>query len=196
MSTALDNAVAADPRVLRGIWAAHLRQVDQSLQDSRRLLEAEQFGPAFVWAVRAMEIFVRECLLFPAHYERLGDLDAALRAATKAFGSGNWAKSLAWASEVYGPFDDEPLTDSDENAWKHWKTVAVRHRGRVVHGQADASAQEVEWVIAYAERFRSWWAQRLAVYDRGPLRGVLRDAIAVAAATGSEKATAEDDQAS
>jgi hypothetical protein len=168
-----------DPRVLRGIWLRHRDRAAKGLEASRRLLEHDEPGPAFVWAARAVEIFVRECLLFPHYYERLGDERAAYNKASRKFGSGNWVSALAIATAAYGPLDD-PLTDSDEDAWRHWKRVAVQLRGEVVHGRTDASAEEAEWVVGYAERFLSWWTQRLAVYDRGPLRGVLREIIEAA----------------
>lgn len=170
------NETQADVRVHRGIWLGHRRRAAVSLNESRRLAKLGFTDPAFVWAVRAVEIFVRECLLFPLYYEELGDLGAAHKRACNVFGSGNWARALDVASKFYGPFD-QPLTDADEDAWAHWRRVAVGNRGEVVHGRSTVSREEVEWVQSYGERFMSWWAQRLFVADRGPLRGVLIELI-------------------
>ena len=166
----------ADPRILRGIWLEHHARARLSLSQSQELLAHGASGPAFVWAVRAIEIFVRECLLFPHFYEQTGDLTGSFRKAAKVFGSGNWPLALSIATEAYGPLD-APLTETDEDAWRHWKRVAVRHRGDVVHGRTDASGEDAAWVQAYALRFMEWWAQRLAVLDRGPLKGVLAEIV-------------------
>src|SRR2546430_13288952 len=102
---------APDVRVLRGIWIEHQARAQRSLSLSRNLLAADAPGPAFVWAVRAVEIFVRECLLFPHYYEQAGDDRSAFRKAAKVFGSGEWTRSLAVATEAYGPLD-APLTET------------------------------------------------------------------------------------
>jgi HEPN domain-containing protein len=91
-----------DRKVLRGIWLDHRKRASQSLATSRRLGQRGEYGPAFVWAVRAVEIFVRECLLFPHFYEQLGDVRAAYRKARESFGT-NWTKALAIAMEAYSP---------------------------------------------------------------------------------------------
>lgn len=170
------NDGQVDVRVHRGIWLEHRRRAAASLDESYRLGELGFTDPGFVWAVRAVEIFVRECLLFPIYYEELGDLNAAYKKACKVFGSGGWGRSIDLATKFYGPFD-QPLTDADEDAWVHWKRVAVANRGEVVHGHSNVSREEAEWAHSYADRFMSWWAQRLFVADRGPLRGVLMELI-------------------
>lgn len=166
--------VRSDVRVHRGVWLEHRRRAGLSLDVSRRLGELGFTDPAFVWAVRAVEIFVRECLLLPLYYEETGDLDTAYKKAHKIFGSGNWTGVIDTATKFYGPFD-QPLTDTDEDAWAHWKRAAVSGRGEVVHGYSSVSREEVEWVQSYADRFMSWWAQRLFVADRGPMRGLLTE---------------------
>jgi hypothetical protein len=160
--------------VMRGMWIKHLPEAKASLAEAERLRVEGFLGPAYVWAVRGVEMFVRNCLLLPAYYEELRDTVAATDRASKQLGAGEWDRALREVMRRYGPLD-QALTDDDRNAWTHWRKVVGRDRGDIVHGRTDATREQVEWVFAYADRFMSWWAQRLAVQDRGPLRGVLRD---------------------
>src|SRR5262245_11148139 len=101
-----------------------------ALEEARRLNVEGHPGPAFVWAVRAAEIFMRDFVLAP-HFMLKGlPWRKAWQKGSQVLGTSNWAKAFAKADEWYGPFD-EPLTTDSRNAWKVWTKEAVLARGRI-----------------------------------------------------------------
>jgi hypothetical protein len=162
--------------VARGFWSIGMGHVQQSLQCAERLAEAGFASPALVWAVRSVEIFFRQCVMVCVYYDEGADIESAIRRAEEFVGSGNWSK--VWPMvEALLPKDEVPVTDRDEHAWDHWKRVAVGTRDKVVHGLEEVAPETGTWAAQYARRVVSWTTQRLAISDRGPLRGLLRDVV-------------------
>lgn len=171
--------------IARGFWAKGMDVVHESLDTAARLREAGFPSAAYVWAVRSVEIFFRQCVALCSYYDEGEDVLAAIDRATKFVGNGNWSR--VW-SLVDSLVEEIPLTDTDEDAWAHWKRHAVSTRGDVVHGRREVGDADAQWAIQYAERIVSWVTQRLAVADRGPLRGLLRDLIVAMQELASEEA--------
>jgi hypothetical protein len=159
--------------VVWGLWPFAHGLATDSLAEARRLNAAGFPTAAFVWAVRSAEMYLRDCVLFCHFFEETGDVDKALKKARGIFGDGKWAAALRFAEEEFGPFD-EPLTTDGDNAWKVWQRWHVSARGHMVHGRMEATPEQAEWAIDFADRFISWSSQRLATSERGPLRGALR----------------------
>lgn len=160
--------------IARGFWAKGMEAVRESLDTAAQLRASGCPSAAYVWAVRSVEIFFRQCVALCSYYDDGADVEEAIRRAERFVGSGNWSR--VW--DLVNPLVQEtPLTDADEDAWSHWKRYAVSTRGDIVHGRLDVDDQAAGWVIAYAERVVSWVTQRLAVSDRGPLRRLLLDLI-------------------
>lgn len=162
--------------VTRGFWTIGMKEVRRSLDTAKALTDAGFFSAGFVWAVRSVEIFFRQCVALCYYYDEGEDVERALKMAQSRVKSGNWSKVWCLVERFIEP-DDPPLTDSDEDAWMHWKKHAVGIRDKAVHGLLDVDAADAAWVIEYAERVVSWVTQRLSIADRGPLRGLLRDMI-------------------
>ena len=159
--------------VVGALWPLALSHAKNSLDSARRLNEAGFPTPAFVWAVRSAELFLRDCVLFCHFFEESGDVGKALKKARGIFGDGKWSAALRFAEEEFGPFD-EPLTADGEKAWVVWQRWLVSARGHMVHGRMEATPEQAQWAIDFADRFISWFSQRLVTSERGPIRGVLR----------------------
>lgn len=140
-----------------------------SLAAAKSLREQGFPSAAYVWAVRSVEIFTKEFLLAPLHLTEVGAWSGALEKASKLFGSSNWDKAYARLEEFVGPID-KMLTDTDEDAWKYWRKSAVRVRGDIVHGKDEASDEDAELVIAYAEQLLLQLTLRMIVSKKHPIR--------------------------
>lgn len=145
-----------DVELVRRLTVGARERAVEALDEARALRRDGHPDPAFVWAVRAAEIFIRDFVLTP-HYllEGLPWARASKRAA-KVLGPSNWTKAFAKATEWYGPFD-EPLTTDDRNAWEVWEKVAIRIRGDVIHGRTAqrVSDEEAEQAIDFVDRMIS-----------------------------------------
>ena len=141
------------------------------------MLDAGFSSAAFLWAVRAAEILLRDFVLTPHFLEQGLDWQEAMRRGSKVLGDSNWPKAFAKAEEWYGPFD-EPITEDDRNAWKVWDRV-VRRRGDIIHGRPvqDVGKDEATEAIAFAERMATWYAQRFLTSSRHPIGKSFRDAL-------------------
>lgn len=166
----------AQDRTLRHLRAAYARAAE-ARAEAQQLLDAEFYSAAFVWAVRAAEVLLRDFVLTPHYLEQGLDWDAAMRKGSKVLGKSNWRKAFAKAEEWYGPFD-EPLTEDDRNAWITWTMTHVRRRGEIVHGAAVHAPlrSEAAHAIAFAERMASWYAQRFLASSRHPIGQLFRTA--------------------
>jgi hypothetical protein len=149
-----------------------------ALDEARRLNAAGFHGPAYVWAVRAAEVFMRDFVLAPGFMLEGLPWRKAWAKGSKILGPSNWSRAFAKADEWYGPFD-EPLTTDNRNAWKAWTTGAIIARGQVVHGHAihPPTADEAAGAIAFVDRLISWWTQRLITSDRHPAGQEFREAF-------------------
>jgi hypothetical protein len=99
-----------------------------SAEEGQALLEGGYPGPAYVWAVRSIEIFVKEVMLLPLFLEEIpdGEWDEVWADAWKriddTFGSGGgrWNLAIRMIDEAYGPLD--PMYSEDGgDVWQVWK---------------------------------------------------------------------------
>lgn len=171
----LDTPEAQRALLHHGLWPIGHRNTKQSYETAAELADAGYWDPALVWAVRAGEILVREVLLFPIYFMQTGDVSASFSRVADTFGSGKWKRSLRIAHEGHG-IDDEPLTDTDEDAWDHWRRWAVSMRADIVHGRATLDDDyHARWTIDYVERMHTWWSMRIITADTGPMVGLAED---------------------
>jgi len=164
--------------LIRRLTEGGRRRALAALEEARRLHDAEFHGPAYVWAVRAAEVFMRDFVLAPRFMLEGDPWRKAWAKGSNVLGSSNWAKAFKSADRWYGPFD-EPLTTDDRNAWKAWTKGAIIARGHVVHGHAihPPTSDEAAGAIAFVDRLISWWTQRLITSDRHPAGQEFRDAL-------------------
>lgn len=145
------------------------RKVDDSIQVARELVEMGYPSPAFVWAVRAVEVFYKEFLLAPHFYE--GDWALAVRKANKLFGSSNWSKAVAKVDEVFGPLD-KVVTDVGSDALDVWIKQIVRIRGDIVHGRADTGLETADLAVRYADQLITQLKLRVVATQKHPFSSV------------------------
>ena len=178
--------------VVNGLWPLAKKKSDDSLATARALAAAGFPSPAFVWAVRSAEIFMREAVLFPYFYEQTDDVPLAFRKAQQVFGNGSkWTKALAYVRDQFGLDLSDALTDDGRDAFAVWQTEGVMGRHSMAHGFAEATPEDAERAIAFVDRFIEYFSQRLVIADRGPLRGVLRSAFEEAKRLYDEEVAAE-----
>ena len=151
-------------------------RANRSLDEAKRLREHGSYGPALVWAVRAGEIFTREFLLTPIFLDEKHDVPDALRRARKVFGSGNWIKAYALLEEHVGPIDSM-VTDTEEDAWRHWNRHASEIRGAVVHGNAEISVELADWAISYVAQLFEQMVLRMIVSRKHPSSDVFMKVV-------------------
>lgn len=148
--------------------------------EAARELQSEGFAdPAFVWAVRSVEIFTKEWMLAPAYMTHEGlDLSRAMKRASRKFGSSNWQAAFHEIERLCGPIDPM-LTEANADAWLHWQKRAVTQRGDIVHGRPASSAtpEEVSSVIAYAGQLIDQLTLRMLTTDRHPAGSRFRSAL-------------------
>jgi len=155
----------------------------KSAAEATKLLTAGCPGPAYVWAVRSIEIFVKEIMLLPLFLEEstAATLDEAWAEAwakvRRTFQSGRWNRALRLVDERYGPLEGM-LTESGEDVWQVWKSQVVPRRGDIVHGVPhDPSPDEARVVIHWAEQMMQQLVMRLIVARRHPLHDLFTAAL-------------------
>jgi HEPN domain-containing protein len=179
--------------VVNVFWPQAKAKTDESLETARTLSAAGFHTPAFVWAVRSAEIFMRECLLFLHLYEEMGDIRRAFRRTQQIFGKGSdWNRALRFVQEEFDLDYSDALTSDDRDAFAVWQNEGVMGRHNMVHGLAEATPDMAAGVISFVGRFVEYFAQRLVVADRGPLRGVLRALLEEARRLYEEESSRED----
>lgn len=128
------------------------KRADGSLEQAKDLLDNGQPGPALVWAVRSVEIFLKEFVLVASFVgDRATDWDKAVRKASNLFERLSWRKALTEIDNRFGPLD-EMVTEDGRNALHVWEKEIVPARHNIVHGREDASMDHAAWVIGYAAR--------------------------------------------
>lgn len=164
------------------------RRAADSIQVARELLETGFPSPAFVWAVRAVEIFYKDFLLAPHFYE--GDWETAVRKANKLFGSSKWDKAIAKIEEVFGPLD-EMVTELGNDALDVWVKQIVRMRGDIVHGRRNADAETAQLAVGYADQLITQLKLRVVVTRKHPFSDIFMGIIEQGRRIyeGSERAT-------
>jgi hypothetical protein len=150
------------------------RRSGDSIQVARELLEMGYPSPAFVWAVRAVEIFYKEFLLAPYYYD--GDWARAVRKANKLFGSSNWDKAIAKVDEVFGPLD-KMVTEVGNDALDVWIKQIVRIRGDIVHGRMNAESETAQLAVGYADQLITQLKLRVVVTRKHPFSEVFMGII-------------------
>jgi len=163
-------------------WDVHLqlaiRMSRDSTDEARRLLSAGFPGPAYVWAVRSVEIFVKEVMLRPAFIEEIegtpDEFDKVWKLADRKvrslFKGGKWDQALNKVESSFGPLDPLPPTTDGEDVWKVWKSKVVSQRGDVVHGAAaDPSVDQAALVVEWADQMRTQLTLRLIASTTHPL---------------------------
>jgi hypothetical protein len=151
-----------------GLTAANGR-VAKALETSRQLLDAGFPSAAFVWAVRAVEMFVREFLMAPAYFDGGGYAEwmRAMKKARKAFGRNNWRKARAVVEKEWGPIAPL-LTESGDDVWQDWVDSAVLARHDVVHGNGEVTTEEVRAALEYAEALIPALRRQMLDTDKHP----------------------------
>ncbi len=159
---------------------AAIRRSRDSAAEARRLLEAGFPGPAYVWAVRSIEIFVKEVMLLPLflieiegtpdEFDRVWD--EAWQRIRDSFGSGRWDGALRKVDEAFGPL--APMrTDDGKDVWSEWKSRVVPRRGDTVHGRptenGDPSPAEAAHVVHWADQMMDQLTLRLVATGTHPL---------------------------
>jgi hypothetical protein len=167
---------------IRIILAAASQRVDESMATAKELLAREFAGPALVWAVRSVEIFMKEFLVAPIYFDGSGSKGwfKALKQAGKAFGSSNWKKAMAIVKKEYGPLDPM-LTEDGTDAYQEWENSIVRMRGAVVHGDlVDVPISLARHAIEYGEQLIQQLKLRMIAGAKHPLSGVFLGAVKAA----------------
>jgi hypothetical protein len=160
-----------EPRLERILMQASQRAA-ASLVTARGLLEAGYPSPAYVWAVRTIEIFVKEFMLLPYFLtESNGDWTRAWREVKSTFESAKWTRAVRLVNEVYGPLDPM-LTEDGRDVWDEWKRYVVSKRGALVHGVDEASAEEAALVVQWADQMITQLKLRLIVARRHPFHDI------------------------
>lgn len=140
-----------------------------SLGEARALQDAGFASPSYVWAVRSVEVYVKEVMLLPIFLEQHdGDWRRAQRKIRDTFGSGHWRRAVRAVDEAYGPLDPM-LTEDGKDVWDVWSTTVVAFRGDIVHGTAEASAEEAAVVLQWAGQMMDQLPLRLIVARKHPL---------------------------
>jgi hypothetical protein len=161
-----------------------IKRSRDSAAEARRLLEAGFPSPAYVWAVRSVEIFVKEVMLLP-HFliEIEGTPDEfdrvwgeARQQIKDSFGSGRWDGALRKVDEAFGPL--APMrTDDGKDVWSVWKSKVVRRRGDTVHGRptenGDPSPTEAAQVVLRADQMMDQLTLRLIASGTHPLHDLV-----------------------
>lgn len=156
-----------------------------SADQAQGLLDAGYPEPAYVWAFRSVEIFVKEVMLLPLFLEELpeGDFDEvwaeARRRIEDTFRNGRWDNALRRVDEVYGPLDPM-VTEDGRDVWQVWKSVAVPRRGDIVHGRplaAEVTADEAAELVQWSSQIRGQLAMRLVAARKHPVSDLVIAAI-------------------
>jgi hypothetical protein len=132
---------------------------------SQARLQAAGFNSAaFVWAIRAAEILMRDFLLAPYYLERGYSFEEALERGSRDLGSAKWDTAFRLVAKRYGPFEPA-LTKSGEDAWLVWREDYVRRRNQLVHDNAvrEADSGEAMEVLAFADQIAEWYAMCLPI---------------------------------
>ena len=165
-SVSLDRSLNGElDKIIRAAFA----QVRTSLDTARSLLASNFYGPAYVWAVRSVEVYLKEVVLLPLFLETNdGDWVRARKSIRKLFRSGKWNEASKEINQAYGPLDSM-LTENNDNVWDIWKQTIVGRRGDTVHGLVDTERSETEIVVKWAEMMTEQLSMRLVAAGKHPL---------------------------
>lgn len=167
-ATPLDSGTGWDPLLI-----AASKRSEASLKWAKQLLTDGYSGPALVWAVRSVEIFLKEFVLaamFVADDPAAG-WNRATRKASKLFESLSWKEAFKRIDEAFGPLD-KMLSEGGRDAIAIWNKEVVVARHNIVHGRSEASAEEAIWAYQFAEQLITQLKLRLIVAGRHPFSDV------------------------
>lgn len=161
----------------------HLAHASQragaSLETAKDLLQAGYPSPALVWAVRSVEIFLKEFVLSARYTAEGVSWDRAFRKAGKLFDKLSWRNAFDEINEVFGPLD--PMAgESGRDALDTWSAEVVPMRHNIVHGKAEATDHEADWAVAFAEQLILQLKLRLLVAGKHPFSEIFRHAYEAA----------------
>lgn len=142
-----------------------------------KLLITEGFpGPAVVWAVRSVEIFLKEFVLTAVFLaeERDNDWERAVRKASKLFEKLKWQKAFAKMHEEFGPLDKMTTADG-QDALEVWERVIVPSRHNIVHGREEPTAEYAIQVVQWAEQMIMQLKLRMIVSKKHPFSDVFAE---------------------
>jgi hypothetical protein len=141
----------------------------RSMETAQRLLDGGFWAAAVVWAVRSVEVFMKEFLLAPSYLpEEGGDWGKAVKKAGRLFGSSEWTKAFRRMDDLYGPIAPMLMEDGSD-AHKYWRGPIIRFRGDIVHGAAEADRDTASNVISYGEQLILQLKLRMIVSGSHPL---------------------------
>lgn len=158
----------------------HLTEASQRSQASMtwtKLLITEGFpGPAVVWAVRSVEIFLKEFVLTAVFLteDRDNDWDSAVRKASNLFEKLKWRKAIAKMNEEFGPLDKMTTADG-EDALEVWEREIVPARHNIVHGREEPTPEYAIQVVQLAEQTIIQLKLRLIVAKKHPFGDVFAE---------------------
>ena len=146
-----------------------IRRAHNSADTAKKLLGAQLPGPAYVWAVRSIEIFVKEVMLLPVYLESSdGDWQNSWTKVRQLFDSGKWDRALREVENTYGRLTPM-LTEDGKDVWQVWKSVVVGYRGDIVHGRAEPSQEDARVVVAWVEQMMLQLTMRLIADTTHPM---------------------------
>lgn len=172
-----DSDVGGDDNRTRGVLRAAQLKSQASLAAAEKLVEAN-VSAAYVWSVRAIEIFVREVMLLPLYLDEYeGDFAKAWASSKQTFDSGKWKRALLKFEATYGELDPM-ITDDGSNVWDVWQRHVVPRRGEIVHGRDEASEEETRTLLIWTRMMMQQLSLRLAVTDGHPANEALMELLA------------------
>lgn len=175
------------------IFRTAVARSNASLAVARALQDAGFASPSYVWAVRSVEVYVKEVMLLPIFLEQHdGDWRRAQRKIRDTFGSGHWRRAVRAVDEAYGPLDPM-LTEDGKDVWDVWSTTVVAFRGDIVRGTAEASAEAAVVVLQWAEQMMDQLPLRLIVASKHPLHDFVVAALERARSSLEEPPSDEPD---
>ena len=146
------------------------QRASSSLQSARQLLSHGHPSAALVWAVRAVEIFLKEFVLADIYMQRDDSVtwEQAVRKASARFEKVKWRRALAEVDKEFGPLD--PIKTADgRDVLIVWEKEIVPRRHNVVHGREEASALDAAMVVEWAAEIIKKLKLRLIVAGRHSL---------------------------
>jgi hypothetical protein len=148
-----------------------------SLAMSQALVTGGYAGPAYVWAVRSVEVFIKDFVLLPLYLEENGgDFQRAAKRVRDVFQSGKWDRALREIDTAFGPLEPM-LTEDNRDVWSVWKSIVVGYRGDIVHGRAEPTLSDTETVVKWSEMMQTQLKLRLIVAGKHPLHDLFAASI-------------------
>lgn len=166
MTSPIDRSIGTE---LDQIISTAIERSHRCLDLAEAMSSAGFHTPAYVWAVRSIEVFVKEVMLLPIYFGQSGgDFNSSWKKTQKVFGSSNWGPAMKLVDDTFGPLDPM-VTDDGKEVWAEWKSKVLRRRGEFVHGVAEADSDEAKLIITWAEMMRTQLTLRLIAAKKHPL---------------------------